>query len=214
MKRYKTVQECALDLIKKHGKELTNKQLAEEVRKIMTSETTDKCIAWYKNRLKSGLLQVPEEAEQKETFAKEKLLLTKRFDDAVLWAINCHSRQTRKGTDIPYISHLMGVASIVMEHTTDEDVVIAALLHDAAEDQGGKEMLDKIRFVFGDKVAEIVEGCTDALVIPKPSWLERKQKYIDSLPRHSEETHLVSIGDKLHNVRSILSLQRDIKIKT
>jgi (p)ppGpp synthase/HD superfamily hydrolase len=134
----------------------------------------------------------------------DKLLLSKRFDNALLWAVNCHSKQYRKGTGIPYISHLLAVVAIVMENTLDEDVVIGALLHDAAEDQGGQIMLEKIRFAFGEKVADIVAGCTDAWVIPKPEWLPRKENYIQSLPKHSEDTQLVSLADKLHNIRAIL----------
>src|SRR5579871_6320968 len=93
--------------------------------------------------------------------------LSARFERALAWANQLHRKQARKGTTIPYIAHLIGVASIALEHGAREDEAIAAVLHDAVEDQGGKKTLLKIRQRFGKKVADIVEGCTDAYVNPK-----------------------------------------------
>ena len=89
-------------------------------------------------------------------------LVTGRFQDALTVAAQLHAKQTRKGTEFPYIAHLMAVSSLVFTHGGDEDEAIAALLHDAVEDQGGKPTLDMIRTRFGERVAVIVEGCTDA----------------------------------------------------
>src|SRR5262245_50292000 len=99
--------------------------------------------------------------------------LTSRFDEAFRYAHDVHSGQTRKGSGAPYVSHLMGVASIVLEDGGGEDEAIGALLHDAAEDQGGRTRLDDIRARFGDTVAKIVEDCTDSWSDPKEPWLER-----------------------------------------
>jgi len=101
------------------------------------------------------------------------MLLTERFDDAFRYAHRLHRAQTRKGTPIPYISHLMTVAALVVEHGGNEDQAIAGLLHDAAEDQGGVQTLAEIRTIFGDTVAEIVSDCTDTWKEPKPPWRER-----------------------------------------
>lgn len=128
-----------------------------------------------------------------------------RFLRAFAFAAKKHSGQTRKASTIPYIAHLMGVASLVLEAGGDEDLAIAALLHDVVEDCGGAPMLREVRRRFGSRVAKIVDGCTDADTVPKPPWLERKQKYIARLKKEDAETHLVSAADKLNNVRSILS---------
>ncbi len=104
----------------------------------------------------------------------------------------------------------MGVASLVLEAGGDEDLAIAALLHDVVEDCGGAPMLKEVRRRFGARVAKIVDGCTDADTYPKPPWLERKQKYIARLKKEDADTHLVSAADKLNNVRSILSDYRAI----
>src|SRR3954467_9633802 len=104
-----------------------------------------------------------------------------RFDEAFAYAHELHARQTRRGTPVPYIGHLMGVASIVLDDGGSEDEAIAALLHDAAEDQGGRERLDDIRKRFGDAVARIVEDCTDSWTADpeaKAPWVERKQQYV------------------------------------
>jgi (p)ppGpp synthase/HD superfamily hydrolase len=105
-------------------------------------------------------------------------LLTERFDEAFHYAHRLHRTQTRKGTPIPYISHLMTVAALVVEHGGNEDQAIAGLLHDAAEDQGGAETLAHIRNTFGDPVAAIVSDCTDAWTEPKPEWRPRKEAYL------------------------------------
>ncbi|MFH1809666.1 MAG: HD domain-containing protein [Pseudomonadota bacterium] len=130
--------------------------------------------------------------------------LSARFEDCLVWASQLHRDQVRKGTTIPYVAHLLAVASLVLEHGGDEDLVIAALLHDAVEDQGGQARLDEIRDRFGARVARVVEGCTDAMTLPKPPWRARKQAYLEHLPRASAEIRLVSCADKLHNARSIL----------
>ncbi len=130
--------------------------------------------------------------------------LTARFARAVSYAARLHATQKRKGTDRPYIAHLLGVASIVLEHGGDEDAAVAALLHDVVEDQGGRPRLAEIRHKFGARVARIVDGCTDAYTDPKPPWLERKQKYLAHLPQASADVKLVAAADKLHNTREIL----------
>jgi GTP pyrophosphokinase len=132
-------------------------------------------------------------------------LLTSRFGDALRLALELHARQLRKGTTIPYVAHLLSVAALVLEHGGDEDQAIAGLLHDAVEDQGGRPTLERIRGLFGDRVAAIVEGCSDADAIPKPPWLERKQRYLAHLAAAPPEVLLVSSADKLHNARAILA---------
>ena len=101
--------------------------------------------------------------------------LTQRFDAAVRYAREVHATQTRKGTNAPYLAHLLGVASIVLDDGGNEDEAIAALLHDAAEDQGGRARLEDIRSRFGNAVAKIVEDCTDSWDTPKKPWAERKR---------------------------------------
>src|SRR5829696_6570189 len=110
----------------------------------------------------------------------------------------------RKGTNIPYVTHLLAVAAIVGENGGTEDEVIAALLHDAVEDQGGAATRDEIRRRFGDSVTTIVEGTSDTDVVPKPPWRERKQSYINHVGEAPRSVRLVSAADKLHNARSIL----------
>src|SRR5687768_13695248 len=105
-------------------------------------------------------------------------MLTDRFEQALTFAARAHATQTRKGGDIPYLAHLLSVAALVLEHGGDEDQAIAALLHDAVEDQGGPAMLAQIATTFGERVAEIVRGCSDTDQTPKPPWLERKLAYI------------------------------------
>ena len=128
-----------------------------------------------------------------------------RFNEAFLFAAEKHASQTRKKTDVPYIAHLMSVASLVLEAGGGEDEGVAALLHDVVEDCGGHPVLEEIRQRFGDRVANIVEGCTDAYTIPKPPWKQRKLDYLEVLRRADEDVRLVSAADKLHNVRSILA---------
>jgi (p)ppGpp synthase/HD superfamily hydrolase len=131
--------------------------------------------------------------------------LTERFTRALTLACDLHRTQTRKGTQIPYVAHLLGVASIALEHGAVEDEAIAAVLHDAVEDQGGAPTLARIRAEFGDAVAEIVDGCTDTDVEPKPPWRPRKEAYIARIATKSRSTRLVSAADKLHNARAILA---------
>ena len=131
--------------------------------------------------------------------------LSTRFEEALVMATRLHGRQRRKGTDVPYVSHLLAVASLVLEAGGDEDQAIAALLHDAVEDQGGRPQLEKIRRHFGDRVARIVEGCTDAASVPKPPWRERKERYIEHIRHAPAEVRCVSAADKLHNARAILT---------
>jgi (p)ppGpp synthase/HD superfamily hydrolase len=133
-----------------------------------------------------------------------------RFERALLFATRKHASQTRKGGGIPYIAHLLGVAGLVLEAGGDEDLAIAALLHDVAEDCGGVPMLNQVRRRFGKRVAHIVEGCSDAFTIPKPSWRERKEPYIRHLRTADADTRLVSVADKLHNARSIVADYREL----
>jgi (p)ppGpp synthase/HD superfamily hydrolase len=131
--------------------------------------------------------------------------LTNRFEQALVYANRLHAHQIRKGSGVAYISHLLSVAALVIENGGDEDEAIAGLLHDAIEDQGGATTREAIRQQFGERVTEIVNGCTDADTIPKPPWKERKQKYIEHLRHASSSVCRVSLCDKLHNARSILS---------
>ena len=134
-----------------------------------------------------------------------KMMYTKRFEDAFVYAVHCHGGQLRKGTSIPYINHLMSVAAIVGENGGTEDEVIAALLHDAPEDQGGEVRLEDIRGRFGGVVAEIVDGCSDTFEDPKPPWRERKEAYVAHVVGASDSVRFVSASDKLHNARAILA---------
>jgi (p)ppGpp synthase/HD superfamily hydrolase len=136
-------------------------------------------------------------------------MLTDRFFTAVRYAADAHAGHFRKGTSVPYISHLLGVASIVIDAGGDEDEAIAGLLHDAAEDAGGRERLDDIRAHFGDRVARLVEACTDSWTTPKAPWIERKRAYVEHA-RHLEPDELrVSAADKVHNAYAIL---RDLRL--
>lgn len=137
-------------------------------------------------------------------------ILGPRFEDALMYAARLHARQIRKGSGVPYVSHLMAVAGIVLEYGADEDEAIAALLHDAIEDQGGSKARDEIRRRFGDRVVEIVDGCTDADTKPKPPWRRRKEAYIAHIKDASPSVHLVSAADKLSNARAILKDYRGL----
>lgn len=139
--------------------------------------------------------------------------LTDRFDRALLYATHVHGGQVRKNTSVPYVAHLLAVAATVLEYGGDEDMAIAALLHDAAEDQGGVRRLDDIRNRFGDRVAAIVRGCSDSLVDlsageAKEDWRPRKERYLHHLEAAEADMLLVSLADKIHNARSIL---RDLR---
>jgi (p)ppGpp synthase/HD superfamily hydrolase len=132
------------------------------------------------------------------------LPLTERFARAFNLARHLHAGQSRKGTDIPYIAHLMAVCALVLEMGGDENEAIAALLHDAVEDQGGEGTLKDIQGRFGDEVSGIVMGLTDTTQSPKPPWEERKKQYLDHLKTASAPIVRVSLADKLHNARTIL----------
>jgi (p)ppGpp synthase/HD superfamily hydrolase len=136
--------------------------------------------------------------------------LTPKFVEAVAYAADKHANQTRKGSGIPYLGHLLSVAGFVIEADGTEAEAIAALLHDAAEDQGGEETLAEIREQFGDEIAAIVGECSDTFETPKPPWRERKQRYVDHLPEASDAAILVSLADKLHNARAILRDYREV----
>jgi GTP pyrophosphokinase len=131
--------------------------------------------------------------------------LSHRFEDGLAFAARLHATQTRKGTEIPYMAHLLAVSSLIITHGGDEDEAIAGLLHDAVEDQGGRPILERIRARFGERVAVIVDGCTDTDVTPKPPWRERKERYIHHLKAASPSVKLVAAADKLDNVRAIIA---------
>jgi len=132
---------------------------------------------------------------------------SERFTHAFHFAASLHRNQVRKGTTTPYITHLMAVASLVGEQTNDEDVAIAALLHDAVEDQGGPKTRAVIADRFGERVATLVDCCTDTDIEPKPPWKPRKQAYLSHLadPYTPPEACLISAADKLHNARCLVA---------
>jgi (p)ppGpp synthase/HD superfamily hydrolase len=136
--------------------------------------------------------------------------LGRPFEQALIFATRKHAGQTRKKTQAPYVSHLLIVAGIVLEAGGDEDLAIAALLHDVVEDCGGVPVLKEIRRRFGKRVAHVVEGCTDSDETPKPPWRQRKEEYLKHLRNADRDTRLVSAADKLHNARSILTDYREI----
>jgi hypothetical protein len=127
-----------------------------------------------------------------------------RMQRALIYAAQLHDGQSRKGTKVPYISHLLGVCALTQEAGGDEEQAIAGLLHDGPEDQGGRETLAKIRRRFGDRVAEIVEACTDTFEDPKPAWRPRKEAYLERLEKEPADILLVACADKLYNARAIL----------
>ena len=128
-----------------------------------------------------------------------------RFSEALMLAAALHREQTRKGSDIPYVAHLLAVCAIVLEHGGDEDEAVAALLHDAPEDQGGEPVLDVIERLFGPKVKQIVAECSDTFEQPKPPWRKRKEAYVASLGAASRSALLVSAADKLHNLSTTVN---------
>ena len=134
--------------------------------------------------------------------------VTERFSEALAFADERHRDHRRKGTEIPYISHLLAVAGIVLEFGGDEDAAIAALLHDAVED--GKATAEEIRARFGETVARVVGECSDTDQQPKPPWRARKEMYIAHLAHASDAALLVSAADKLHNARAILADYRQV----
>jgi (p)ppGpp synthase/HD superfamily hydrolase len=136
-------------------------------------------------------------------------VLTDRFDRAMVFASRLHARQRRKGSRVPYVAHLLATASLVLEHGGREDEAIAALLHDAVEDQGGRRTLAAIERRFGARVAAIVLACSDTDVEPKPPWRPRKEAYLAHLRRAPAPVRLVSAADKLHNARSTVADLRE-----
>ena len=132
-----------------------------------------------------------------------------RIIEALAAAAQIHGIQARKGTTIPYLSHLLGTCAIALDYGATEDEGIAALLHDAIEDGQPTEAARATVWSFGDEVGRIVEGCTDADTHPKPPWRERKEAYLAGLAAEDRSTLLVSASDKLHNARSIV---RDLRV--
>jgi (p)ppGpp synthase/HD superfamily hydrolase len=133
-------------------------------------------------------------------------MLTDRIAQALKLAVEAHTGQKRKGTETPYVAHPMAVAAIALEHGADEEQAMAALLHDAVED-GGAEYAERIRQLFGNRVADIVEGCTDGVPDAaghKAPWKQRKESYIAHLKDAADDVLLVSGSDKLHNARAIV----------
>ena len=140
-------------------------------------------------------------------------VLTDRFDRALLYATHVHGGPARKGTPTPYVAHLLAVAATVLEYGGDEDLAIAALLHDSVEDQGGKARLEDVRNRFGERVAKIVQACSDSLADTargerKAHWQERKESYLAHLQSAEPDILRVSLADKVHNARAIL---RDLR---
>ncbi len=132
--------------------------------------------------------------------------LTEAFD----FAARLHQSQTRKGSEVPYLAHLLAVAAQVLEWGGDEPSVITALLHDAVEDQGGLDTLEEIRRRFGSGIARMVSGCSDAFTTPKPPWRERKERFLAGLPGADPRVRLVVAADKLHNLQCIIRDHRQL----
>ncbi len=136
--------------------------------------------------------------------------MSERFTEALVYAAETHRNQVRKGSGIPYFSHLMAVAALVLENGGGETEAMAALLHDAVEDQGGAPRLNAIREKFGATVAEIVAGCTETLIDPALEWEERKRRHLLDLSQSGAAILLVSAADKLHNARTVLDDYREL----
>lgn len=139
------------------------------------------------------------------------MIYTERIVDAMIVVHELHGRQTRKCGGAPYITHLFAVASLVGEYGGNEDQFIAALLHDAVEDQGGKAVLDRIRAQFRDTVAELVWACTDAWEEPKPPWRARKEAHLARIAEAPREARLILAADKLHNLQSMVRSYEAVK---
>jgi (p)ppGpp synthase/HD superfamily hydrolase len=143
-------------------------------------------------------------------------LLTPQFETALTLAYRLHAQQRRKD-QTPYIAHLLSVTALVLENQGTEAEAIAALLHDAIEDQGGAPTRDRIQAEFGDEITAIIDGCTESDAHPKPPWPERRQTYLQQIKAASPSVRLVALADKLHNARSLLqqlqqqALQRDLQ---
>jgi (p)ppGpp synthase/HD superfamily hydrolase len=136
--------------------------------------------------------------------------LSPRFTEALIFATELHQNQKRKSSDIPYVAHLLGVASLVLEYGGSEDEAIAALLHDAIEDQGGVPTKVKILATFGTKVTQIVDDCSEIYLKPKPSWLVRKEEYLQKIPDVCDSARIVMVADKIYNIRSLI---KDYRLK-
>ncbi|HEX5634193.1 MAG TPA: HD domain-containing protein [Gemmatimonadales bacterium] len=132
-------------------------------------------------------------------------VITQRFLAALTLALDVHRLQFRKGTTIPYASHLLAVVALVLEYGGTENQAIAAALHDAVEDQGGPSLQQRIWQQFGPDVARLVESLTDAESTPKPPWRERKERYVQRLARAPEDALLVDLACKVHNARTIVA---------
>jgi (p)ppGpp synthase/HD superfamily hydrolase len=137
--------------------------------------------------------------------ARLKRPLSVRFDEALVLASSLHRAQARKASGVPYIAHLLGVASLVLEEGGSEEMAIAALLHDAAEDQGGEQVLTRIEKDFGVAVARWVRQASDTLALPKPEWETRKRHHLAGIPMADREARLIMLADKVYNARSILA---------
>ncbi len=135
-------------------------------------------------------------------------MLTERFEQALVFVTRLHADQRRKSSGAPYLAHLLAVTAIALEHGADEETAIAALLHDAVEDQGGPPTRAEIARQFGDRVAVIVDGCTDTDQHPKPPWRARKEAYVGRLAHEPAEVRLISAADKLHNLRDLTAALR------
>lgn len=128
-----------------------------------------------------------------------------KFERGLVCAHRWHQQQRRKGDPpTPYIAHLLGVASNVIEAGGTEEEAVAALLHDAVEDQGGQQRLQQIQELFGDEVARLVAACSDRIEAPAPPWRERKETYIQKLSKAGLSVRRIAVADKLYNARSII----------
>ena len=128
-----------------------------------------------------------------------------KYLEAYTYSYKLHKKQMRKGSNIPYFTHLSSVSNLIIENNGTTTQAIAGLLHDAVEDQGGAKTLAIIKKKFGPKVAKIVDQCSDTTIEPKPPWKERKIKYIQNIKNKTQDTLLVSLCDKYHNASCILS---------
>jgi hypothetical protein len=131
-------------------------------------------------------------------------MLTTRFDEAVAYALAAHDSQRRKGTEVPYAAHLLGVASLILEAGGTEAEAIAGLLHDVVEDQGGADRLADVRARFGDAIADVVLECSAEDKTDDPGWRVRKKRYLTAIESISDSALVVSLADKVYNARSIV----------
>lgn len=135
-------------------------------------------------------------------------MLGERFSNAVALAVELHATQTRKSIGVPFVSHLLAVASLIIEDGGDEDEAIAGILHDVLEDQPEKVTAEQIETRFGARVREMVEACTDTPPGysggPKAPWRTRKEAYLAKLAA-SKVPARVCLADKLHNLRSMVT---------